>query len=95
MSSKFDAIFSAMEENMKTAKGEIYKFQNDNKKKAATAARAALLNIRKTCTEARNELQKLKAALPVRRRNISEETKKRMADARAQRKAAKEAKKAK
>lgn len=94
MSNKFEPILEQIKNQLETARGEIYNFLNSNRKKSATAARACFLNIRKACTQGRNELQDMKVKLPVRRRNLSDATKAKMAASRAARKAAKEAKSA-
>jgi len=91
---KFEPILSQIKSNLQMVEGEIYKFISDNKKRSAAVARKCFLAIRKACSLGRAELQSMKAALPVRRRNISDQTKARMADARAARAAKKRGKKA-
>lgn len=86
--SKFDPILSQIDHNLAQARGEIYNFINNNKKKSAGIARKCLLAIRKACNTAREELQEMKKVLPVRRRTLSEATKEKMAKAREARKAA-------
>lgn len=87
--SKFDPILSQIDHNLAQARGEIYNFINNNKKKSAGIARKCLLAIRKACNTARKELQEMKTVLPVRRRTLSPETREKMAKAREARKAAK------
>jgi len=67
MQGKFDAMLVAMENALVTVKGEIYEFQK-GKKKPALNARKALLSISKISKQLRDEIQKTKTALPVRRR---------------------------
>lgn len=92
MSTKLDPVLSQIETALIQARGEIYNFINNGKKKSAAVARKCLLTIRKACADGRKELQNMKSALPIRRRVLSEATKAKMAAARAAKKAAKEAK---
>lgn len=89
MSNKFDPILAQIQTNFDAVKGEIYNFLNNNKKKSAAIARKCFLAIRKACNIGRAELQAMKSVLPVRRRNVSEETKLKMSQARAAKKSAK------
>lgn len=92
MSSKFEPMVESIRQNLDTVKGELYNF-TCGKKKSASIARKHLLNITKLAKELRVELQKSKSALPVRRRNISDETRAKMAEMRKKAAAEKAAKK--
>lgn len=66
--SKFDPMLSGIKTNLSDVEGELYNFSNQGKKKSASVARKALLNIQKICKVLRQEIQAQKSALPVRRR---------------------------
>lgn len=66
--SKFEPMIAGIKTNMNSVEGELYNFSNQGKKKSASIARKALLNIQKICKVLRQEIQAQKSALPVRRR---------------------------
>lgn len=70
---KFDPMLVAMENSLQTIKGEVYEFTAKGRKKAALNIRKALLNISKVAKQMRDEVQKTKTALPVRRRTKKED----------------------
>lgn len=93
--SKFDSAIMSMEQNLSLVKGEAFNFASNGKKKSAALVRKSLLNIIKTAKAMRAEVQDTKKALPTHRRNMSQETKNKMAASRAARRAAKAPKVAK
>lgn len=66
--SKFEPMIAGIKTNLVDVEGELYSFSNQGKKKSASIARKALLNIQKICKVLRQEIQAQKSALPVRRR---------------------------
>lgn len=66
--SKFEPMIAGIKTNLNSVEGELYNFSNQGKKKSASIARKALLNIQKICKVLRQEIQAQKSALPVRRR---------------------------
>lgn len=69
---KFDPMIASMENAMTTVKGEIYEFSSKGRKKAALNVRKALLLISKVAKQLRDEVQKVKTGLPIRRRTKKE-----------------------